>query len=105
MTTAHLERQFEDDVVAHLTGHGWHPGDRTSYRRQLGVDTGERLTFLGATQPEKWERLRAHTRSRIGGRAKGSPGLPRPGTLHRWGTSTCRSSAACCRTGGCCSTT
>ncbi len=57
MTTAHLERQFEDEVVAHLTGHGWYVGDRTSYRRELGIDTGELLTFFGATQPEKWDRL------------------------------------------------
>ncbi len=46
-------------MVAHLVAHGWTEGDRTAYRRGLGLDTGELLTFLGATQPQKWDKLLA----------------------------------------------
>ncbi len=59
MSAAHLEAAFEAEIVAHLVAHGWHQGDRTAYRRNLGLDTGELFTFLGATQPENWDKLLA----------------------------------------------
>jgi type I restriction enzyme R subunit len=59
MPTAHLESTFEAAIVAHLTAHGWHEGDASSYRRNLGLDTAELFTFLGATQREKWDKLLA----------------------------------------------
>ncbi len=59
MRTAHLEASFETEVVAHLVAHGWTEGDRTAYRRELGLDTGELFTFIGATQARKWDKLLA----------------------------------------------
>ncbi|MDP9434826.1 MAG: hypothetical protein M3P93_06360 [Actinomycetota bacterium] len=37
--------------------HGWHQGDRTAYRRDLGLDPTELLTFLRGTQPQSWDKL------------------------------------------------
>jgi type I restriction enzyme, R subunit len=56
---AHHEGTFEAEVVAHLTSPqgGWHAGAADSYRRDLGLDTVELFTFLGATQIEAWEKL------------------------------------------------
>ena len=57
MKTAHLESAFEGEIVAHMTAHGWANGDRTAYRRDLGLDPGELLAFVRQTQPEAWDRL------------------------------------------------
>jgi type I restriction enzyme R subunit len=57
MKTAHLESAFESEIVADLVQHGWHEGDRTAYRRDLGLDPTELLTFLQATQPQSWDKL------------------------------------------------
>jgi type I restriction enzyme R subunit len=57
MKTAHLESAFESEIVAHLVQHGWHQGDRTAYRRDLGLDPTELLTFVQATQPQSWDKL------------------------------------------------
>jgi type I restriction enzyme R subunit len=55
----HREGTFEDEIFAYLTSPqgGWHTGDSTTYRRELGLDTAELFTFLGATQIEAWEKL------------------------------------------------
>lgn len=57
MKTAHLESAFESEIVTHLTAHGWHQGERTAYRRDLGLDHTELLAFLPATQSQSWDRL------------------------------------------------
>jgi len=54
---AHLESALEEHIEAHLLGHGWHQGDPSTYSRPLGLDTVELLTFLGASQHEKWAKL------------------------------------------------
>jgi type I restriction enzyme R subunit len=54
---AHLEGKLETEIVEHLTSHGWHAGTSSSYRRELGLDTAELYTFIGATQAEKWDKL------------------------------------------------
>jgi type I restriction enzyme R subunit len=55
--TAHLESAFESEIVDHLVRHGWHRGDRTAYRRDLGLDVSELLAFVQATQPASWDKL------------------------------------------------
>ena len=72
MTRAHLEASFENEIVAHLVAHGWHQGDRTSYRRDLGLDTGELYTFLGAPSRRR-ERNCWHCTAAPTGRSSGSP--------------------------------
>jgi type I restriction enzyme, R subunit len=54
---AHLESALEEHIESHLLGNGWHEGDPSSYSRALGLDTAELLTFLGASQPQKWAKL------------------------------------------------
>ncbi|KWX05660.1 restriction endonuclease subunit R [Carbonactinospora thermoautotrophica] len=59
MTAIHTEHAFEDAVVASLLASGWQQGDPGNYRRDLGLDTAELFTFIGATQAEEWDRLLA----------------------------------------------
>ena len=57
---AHHEAAFEDAVERALLGVGWQRGFPDHYRRDLGLDTAELFTFIGATQREAWERLLAY---------------------------------------------
>jgi type I restriction enzyme, R subunit len=54
---AHLEEALEATTEAHLVEHGWHQGANTFYDGELALDTGELVTFIGATQLESWEKL------------------------------------------------
>ena len=56
--TAHHERAFEDAIEAALIGSGWQRGQQEGYVRELGLDTDQMFTFIGATQNEVWEQLR-----------------------------------------------
>lgn len=53
---AHTERAFEDRVEHELVEQGWEKA-QGGYRPELGLDTGELLRFIGATQQEKWDKL------------------------------------------------
>lgn len=64
--TAHHEARFEDAIEAALLDSGWHRGQRDGYRRDLGLDTDQMWTFIGATQNETWEKLRAYYGSDAG---------------------------------------
>lgn len=55
--SVHKEIAFEAAIEQSLLESGWHRGDNSSYRRGLGLDTGELFTFLGATQADEWNRL------------------------------------------------
>lgn len=57
MTKQHTESAFEAAIEAHLLANGWEQGSAQSYRADLGLDTGELFTFIGATQVENWDRL------------------------------------------------
>lgn len=57
--TAHHERTFEDAIESSLLASGWHAGQLDGYDRALGLDTDQLFTFIGATQAEEWEKLRA----------------------------------------------
>lgn len=59
MAAVHQEQAFEEAVEAAMLDSGWHRGQRGSYDRSLGLDTAEMFAFIGATQAEEWERLRA----------------------------------------------
>lgn len=56
MTAIHTERAFEDRVEAELLTHGWSAAQGT-FDATLGIDTGELLRFIGATQPRVWDKL------------------------------------------------
>jgi type I restriction enzyme R subunit len=53
----HTELRFEEAIEAHLIANGWISGFASNYRAELGLDTAELYTFIGATQPKEWERL------------------------------------------------
>ncbi|WP_405487938.1 type I restriction endonuclease subunit R [Streptomyces sp. NBC_00096] len=54
---AHTEGAFEDAVEAGLLRGGWERGLANTYSHALGIDTSELSTFLGASQPDQWQRL------------------------------------------------
>ncbi|MEU6036047.1 DEAD/DEAH box helicase family protein [Actinomadura sp. NPDC047616] len=54
----HQEKVFVDHIVAHLTENDrWELGSPDDYRPELGLDTAQLFTFIGATQPEEWDEL------------------------------------------------
>ncbi|MCA1708357.1 MAG: type I restriction endonuclease subunit R, partial [Actinobacteria bacterium] len=56
-TPAHLERKFEQEVEVHLLANGWERGAPAYFDSALGLDTGELLAFIGATQHAAWDEL------------------------------------------------
>ncbi|RBO92472.1 type I restriction endonuclease subunit R [Nocardia puris] len=57
MSPVHDERTFGDSIVAAMVDNGWRRGNPHEYRADLGMDLGELLAFLGATQQEEWDEL------------------------------------------------
>jgi type I restriction enzyme R subunit len=55
--SVHREIAFEDAIERAMLASGWLPGQAANYRRELGLDTAELFTFIGATQVDQWERL------------------------------------------------
>jgi type I restriction enzyme R subunit len=55
--SSHKELAFEDMIDEHLVDHGWERGTAYSFDRQLGIDSAELFSFIGATQGEAWEAL------------------------------------------------
>jgi hypothetical protein len=56
VTSAHNEAAFEESIETHLLRNGWLQGDPSGYDRALGMDPGELVAFLQATQPKEWEK-------------------------------------------------
>lgn len=57
MSPVYDERTFEDNIVASMLANGWVQGDNVSYRSEVGLDTAQLFTFLGATQAKEWNQL------------------------------------------------
>ncbi|WP_406354217.1 type I restriction endonuclease subunit R [Streptomyces sp. NBC_00658] len=55
MSRAHDENAFETEIVRSMVEHGWLQGSPADYNRELGLDTGQLFTFIGATQSDLWE--------------------------------------------------
>src|SRR4051794_8681265 len=53
----HTERVFEDEVVAHVTAHGWLLGDAANYDRELALYPEDVLGWLHDTQPAALARM------------------------------------------------
>lgn len=58
--TAHLESALEDTIVEHLLAGGWVKGASSDFSCELGLDTAQLFTFLGATQIDEWDKLVGH---------------------------------------------
>ncbi|MET8258192.1 DEAD/DEAH box helicase family protein [Micromonospora sp. NPDC005205] len=56
-THVYKEQAFEATIEAELLAAGWHRGLSNGYRPDLGLDTGELDTFIGATQKKEFDRL------------------------------------------------
>ncbi|SNR66411.1 type I restriction endonuclease subunit R [Actinomadura mexicana] len=57
MKAAHAEEPFEDAIESAMLRSGWERGLAGHYDRELGLDTGEMFTFIGATQIDEWNEL------------------------------------------------
>jgi type I restriction enzyme, R subunit len=53
----HLETAFEDLIETHLVDNGWQRGTPATFERKRGIDFGEMLAFVGATQQSAWDEL------------------------------------------------
>jgi type I restriction enzyme R subunit len=57
MSPIHHESAFGGAIVASLLAGGWELGNNADYRADLGLDTAQLFTFIGATQAAEWEEL------------------------------------------------
>ncbi|WP_174185017.1 type I restriction endonuclease subunit R [Nocardia barduliensis] len=57
MSPVHDELTFGDAIVASMREAGWRQGNPHEYRPELGLDMGELLAFIGATQQVEWDDL------------------------------------------------
>lgn len=57
MSSIGTESAFGDAIVAAMVERGWREARPQDYRADLGLDTNELFTFIGATQPDEWSEL------------------------------------------------
>jgi type I restriction enzyme R subunit len=57
MSPIHHESVFGDAIVAAMLERGWREGSPRDYRADLGLDTNQLFTFIGATQAAEWNEL------------------------------------------------
>lgn len=57
MSPIHTESAFGHALVAAMVERGWREARPQDYRADLGLDTNELFTFIGATQPDEWNEL------------------------------------------------
>ncbi|MFI8444354.1 type I restriction endonuclease subunit R [Streptomyces rochei] len=57
MSPVHDESSFGSAIVAALCERGWREANPEDYQADLGLDTNELFTFIGATQADEWEEL------------------------------------------------
>ncbi|GIK76237.1 MAG: type I restriction endonuclease [Chloroflexota bacterium] len=56
--TAHQEKHFEDYVVGRLAAQGWKVGDTAKYDTERALYPEDLVSWLEATQADKWAKLR-----------------------------------------------
>jgi type I restriction enzyme R subunit len=54
---AHYESTLEKIITEHLIEHDWHQGNKSNYKREIGLDVEELKLFIVSTQSNQWERL------------------------------------------------
>lgn len=57
MSPIHDESAFGDAIVAAMAERGWAEARPEDYTADLGLDTNELFTFIGATQGDEWNEL------------------------------------------------
>ncbi len=53
----HKEKNFEEELVAYLTAHGWLEGDASGYDRELALYPSDLIGWIQDTQPKEWEKI------------------------------------------------
>ena len=56
---AHYESHLEADIVQKLQAQGWVVGQSKNYHTEYALYPEDLITWIQATQPEKWEKLQA----------------------------------------------
>lgn len=51
------ERNFQDEILAHLTAHGWLVGSSDQYDRERALFPEDVIGYVKDTQPEAWEKF------------------------------------------------
>ena len=57
MSDPAAERAFQDEIIAHLTAHGWLLGVSSGYDRELALYPEDVVGYFKDTQPEAWKRI------------------------------------------------
>ncbi|KOV28642.1 type I restriction endonuclease [Streptomyces virginiae] len=60
MSPIHHESAFGDAIVGSMLERGWTEASRADYRPELGLDTNQLFTFIGATQGRDWDEIIAY---------------------------------------------
>lgn len=81
MSNKHREIRFEDDIVEHLTAHGWLLGDWKNYDRELALYPEDLVGWLKETQSKEWEKLQTNSDAERGLLARVGKLLDRDGSL------------------------
>ena len=57
MSDPAAERAFQDEIIAHLTAHGWLLGVSSGYDRERALYPEDVVGYFKDTQPEAWKRM------------------------------------------------
>jgi type I restriction enzyme, R subunit len=57
MSDPAAERKFQDEIIAHLTAHGWLLGSSDQYDRERALYPEDVTGYVKDTQPEAWEKF------------------------------------------------
>ncbi|MEU6265896.1 type I restriction endonuclease subunit R [Saccharopolyspora shandongensis] len=57
MSPVHHESVFGDAIVESMLDNGWELGAASDYVADIGLDTAQLFTFIGATQAAEWDEL------------------------------------------------
>ncbi len=53
----HKERQFQIEIVQHLTSHNWVEGEASGYDKELALYPADIISYIKSTQPEAYEKM------------------------------------------------
>lgn len=84
MTNVHLEKQFETDIVAHLTANAWLEGSSDHYDVARALYPEDALAWVQVAHKEAWEKLVSQHGAKAGEQFLNSlsSNLEQLGTLH-----------------------
>jgi len=57
MSDPAAEKKFQDEIIAHLTAHGWLLGSSDQYDRERALYPEDVVGYVKDTQPEAWEKF------------------------------------------------